>query len=60
MKPTPLAIRNLVVQAIVHEPNKTYARIAKDFGLSEWHVSQIAVKAGFRRRWGRKKQVPNG
>jgi len=60
MKPTPPAIRSLVVQAIVNEPDKTYARIATDFGLSEWHVSQIAVKAGFRRSWGRKKQVPNG
>jgi len=60
MKPTPAAIRSLVIQAIVNEPTKTYAVIAKDFGVSEWHVSQIAIKAGFRRTWGRKKQVPNG
>ena len=60
MKPTPAAFRSLVIQAIVNEPRKTYAVIAKDFGVSEWHVSQIAVKAGFRRTWGRKKQVPNG
>jgi hypothetical protein len=55
MKPTPAAIRNLVVQTIVNEPTKTYLSIAKEFGLSVWHVSQIAVKANARRPRGRKK-----